>query len=248
MSIIDEYGDLFLFICSVLFYCSPVINLISVMNDKERRKTFPAFFLIFGSLNCFYWISIGIIKINKIKNGPHLMQGILGAMLLSIWLILYIINTSMSKFSSTIHIIIFLIFETILLVFIVKIISNKEFLNILYLILNLIMFLTPLLPLILNEGWEHKNIPIFVSLSGLLYSISWLIFVIRNKEEEKENYLRIISWSVSSLICLIQIILYFAYMCKKDKKEDITVSKTIDSKEPLNDSEKGSVIEKNGEK
>ncbi len=84
MSIIDEYGDLFLFICSVLFYCSPVINLISVMNDKERRKTFPAFFLIFGSLNCFYWISIGIIKINKIKNGPHLMQGILGAMLLSL--------------------------------------------------------------------------------------------------------------------------------------------------------------------
>ena len=172
------------------------------------------------------------------------MQGILGAMLLSIWLILYIINTSMSKFSSTIHIIIFLIFETILLVFIVKIISNKEFLNILYLILNLIMFLTPLLPLILNEGWEHKNIPIFISLSGLLYSISWLIFVIR----KNENYLKIITWSVSSLICLIQIILYYAYMCKKDKKEDITVSKTIDSKEPLNDSEKGSVIEKNGEK
>ena len=242
MSIIDEYGDLFLFICSVLFYCSPVINLISVMNDKERRKNFPAFFLIFGSLNSFYWISIGIIK--ESKNGPHLMQGILGAMLLSIWLILYIINTSMSKFSSTIHIIIFLIFETILLVFIVKIISNKEFLNILYLILNLIMFLTPLLPLILNEGWEHKNIPIFISLSGLLYSISWLIFVIR----KNENYLKIITWSVSSLICLIQIILYYAYMCKKDKKEDITVSKTIDSKEPLNDSEKGSVIEKNGEK
>ena len=244
MSIIDEYGDLFLFICSVLFYCSPVINLISLMNYKEIRKNFPAFFLIFGSLNCFYWISIGIIKINKIKNGPHLMQGILGAMLLSLWLILYIINTSMSKFSSTIHIIIFLIFETILLVFIVKIISNKEFLNILYLILNLIMFLTPLLPLILNEGWEHKNIPIFISLSGLLYSISWLIFVIR----KNENYLKIITWSVSSLICLIQIILYYAYMCKKDKKEDITVSKTIDSKEPLNDSEKGSVIEKNGEK
>lgn len=245
MSIIDEYGDLFLFICSVLFYCSPVINLISVMNDKERRKTFPAFFLIFGSLNCFYWISIGIIKIKELKNGPHLMQGILGAMLLSLWLILYIINTSMSKFSSTIHIIIFLIFETILLVFIVKTISGKEFLiNILYLILNLIMFLTPLLPLILNEGWEHKNIPIFISLSGLLYSISWLIFVIR----KNENYLKIITWSVSSLICLIQIILYYAYMCKKDKKEDITVSKTIDSKEPLNDSEKGSVIEKNGEK
>jgi hypothetical protein len=87
------------------------------MQNKEKRSSFPAFFLIFGALNSFYWIVCGLLSDKKIKQEEkniqkemHLMQGILCSMLLSLWLILYIINTSSSKCSSMFFIIIFFFF------------------------------------------------------------------------------------------------------------------------------------------
>ena len=243
MSFIEENGYLILFICSVLYYCSPVIKLISVMQDKENRKSFPAFFLIFGALNSFYWIVFGLLSddekkknVRNIEHDMHIMQGILGAMLFSLWLILYIINTSSSKCSSMIHIIIFFAFCITGLIIIFNWVSGKNiWLNLIYVILNILMFSTSLLPIVFGNGWVHSNIPVSIPFTGVFFSLSWFVYYILNLDN---NILNVVNWTICLILNIIQMILYFTLLCKKndDDKSKNNVTPTS-MKESLKDNE-----------
>ena len=219
---ISENGYLILFICSVLYYCSPVLNLISVMQNKEKRKSFPAFFLIFGALNSFYWIVYGLLlKIDDTINlqrqkEMYLMQGILGSMLLSLWLILYIINTSSSKCSSIIHIIIFFIFCITALIIIFNWVQNNTLLNIIYLCLNILMFSTSSLPILFGDGWVHTNIPISIPFIGVFFSLTWFIYYLIYDIKKMWN---LINWGICIFLNIVQVCLYFTLLCKKNQDE-----------------------------
>lgn len=224
MSFISENGYLILFICSVFYYCSPVINLISVMQNKENRSSFPAFFLIFGALNSFYWIVYGLLSDKKIKQEEkniqkemHLMQGILGSMLLSLWLILYIINTSSSKCSSMFFIIIFFFFCIIALIIIYNWVQNRNLLNIIYLILNIIMFSTSLLPMIFGDGWTHSKIPISIPFTGAFFSFAWFIYYLIYSNDKTFN---VVNWCICLVLNIIQLVIYFTLLCKKNNDDN----------------------------